>query len=76
MAKAPAILPIEVKSTRGTIPCLWNGEVTNCRSCGAFIGFALTDKNKKWIPFDAQGKNTGVVQPHWATCPNADKHRS
>jgi len=65
MPKPVIELPIQVKTNTGLIDCTWNDEITSCRDCGASIGFALTDKNKKWIPFNAYGQNTGVVTPHW-----------
>lgn len=40
-----------------------------CRSCGAEIEFWLTPKQKH-IPLDA-----GTMQPHFSTCPDADKFR-
>ncbi len=76
MNKPPVDQPIKVKGSKDSlIDCLWNGELGECRSCRASIGFALTNKNKKWIPFNAYGQNTGIVEPHWSTCPNAKDFR-
>ncbi len=54
-----------------------------CKSCGAFIIW-LTTKGGKSMPVDYDTFNTGDPrvftpdlghQSHFATCPNADKHR-
>ena len=44
-----------------------------CRSCGAKIYFAVTEKNKKYIPIEET--QDGEYQAHFATCKNADAHR-
>jgi hypothetical protein len=60
--------------------------MSKCKSCGAEIIWAKTAKGKK-MPFDAIPKKVWVVThlgdaflsdsytPHWATCPDANKHR-
>jgi len=62
--------------------------MAKCKSCGAEVIWATTEDGKK-IPLDAKGekrfiaseKQKGVVImrttfiTHFATCPNADKHR-
>lgn len=40
-----------------------------CRGCNAEIEWWVTPKSKK-IPLDP-----GTMEPHWATCPNADDFR-
>jgi len=56
---------------------------TECRSCGAIIVWLKT-KSGKSMPVNYETFNTGdsgVFSPenghisHFATCPNADKHR-
>lgn len=59
-------------------------EASKCKSCGADI-YWIQMVSGKMMPVDAKEKklvrikNRGEIitayEPHWATCPNADKHR-
>ena len=57
-----------------------NPQVTKCSSCDADIAFALSAKGK-YIPIDLntwEGEKTFDYSKHishFATCPNAAKHR-
>jgi hypothetical protein len=57
-----------------TFAAVWNGSTSECRGCGAEIGFAKTKKGK-WIPFDPPEDESQPVEPHWSTCPNAEEFR-
>ena len=69
--------------------------MSECRSCGAPITWAITDQGRR-IPLDAKPNPAGNIRldlthahiltksdnyngprytSHFATCPNADKHR-
>jgi hypothetical protein len=41
----------------------------HCRGCGAEIEWWITPRKRK-IALDP-----GTLEPHWATCPNADQFR-
>ena len=62
----------------------------NCKSCGAEIVWAVTSSGRR-IPVDYQGESVVILteagdevrasvrlghKSHFATCPNAAKHRS
>lgn len=49
---------------------------SKCKSCSAPIEWWLTSNGKK-IPYDPlPASEYDQTTPHWATCPNADTHRS
>ena len=60
--------------------------MTKCKSCGAGIIWAETPKGSR-MPMDAEPVTSGftiekgklvrvhLYESHFATCPNADKHR-
>jgi len=65
-------------------------DIAKCSSCGAAIFWAVT-QNKKMMPLDVEGVTKAIAEidedgrircdvrtaftPHFATCPNAAKHR-
>lgn len=53
------------------------GESSRCRSCKAEIEWFVS-KNGKHVPFDVvdPGDTAAARVSHFATCPNADEHRS
>jgi hypothetical protein len=63
-------VPIQIISGKTTFWALTNGSYTECRSCGAQIGFAHTKKGK-WVPFDPPAEGAESATPHWATCPSS-----
>lgn len=58
-------------------------EPTKCKTCEAWIRWVRSAKSGKPIPLNAPRvpfiTERGLViygyVPHWATCPDADKHR-
>ena len=50
----------------GKIECEWDGNISQWRSCGKWIGWAKTVAGKR-MPFDRDEKYTA----HWASCKNA-----
>lgn len=55
--------------TAGRIAMPSKAQEAHCRSCDATIYWIKTDKGKN-MPLDTSG------EPHWQSCPNANKHRS
>ena len=60
------------------LPAGWlRDNVGRCRSCQAWIVWAVNEKSGKRTPFNAEppaGKDQLIV--HWATCPEAEQWRS
>jgi hypothetical protein len=60
-----------------------DGRATVCRSCGAAIRWAVTERGKKTPlnaaaelhPLQAGGYEVSSDHSHWATCKNAGAHR-
>jgi len=42
-----------------------------CRGCGAAIEWWKNSATGKFMPLDP-----GTLEPHWATCPDAEKFKS
>ena len=48
----------------------------NCRSCQAVVWWATTKAHGRWNPLDDQADpSVGPTVSHFATCPNAARHR-
>ena len=45
-----------------------------CRSCGDPILWATTDKDRR-NPLNPEPDDQGIYTSHFATCPNAGRHR-
>lgn len=69
-------MKVIVKTANGNIECASDSELllaSKCRSCGAEIYWVKTKAGKS-MPIERTA--SGDMISHFATCPNASKHRN